>query len=78
MSLTYDTGETIEPGDRVDYLDEASVVELVVDEGKLQDETRWLGEQIGPGCILRNEAFGRVYVPLNAFDKVIFRRRSKG
>lgn len=76
--LRYQTGEALERGDRVDYLDEESAVELVVKEGSSDDETRWLAETAGPGCSLQNKSFGRVYVPLDAFDKLIFRGRGGG
>ena len=62
----------------MDDLDEDSVVELVVKEGSPDDESRWLAETAGPGCSLQNKSFGRVDVPLDAFDKLIFRGRCGG
>lgn len=74
--LKYPTGEALELGDRVDYDGEDSIVEDVVDAESPNDATRWLAETAGSGCSLSNKAFGRVYVPVDAFDLLTFRRRA--
>ncbi len=81
MTLTYQSGEDIQPGDRVTYASNEGMIELVV-EGKTGDpETDWLFETLGAGImVVEPKVFGRVYLqdPHEEEDLLLVARASSG
>jgi hypothetical protein len=63
MALRYQSGEVIQPGDRVTYGGNAGTIELVV-EGLTGDPERdWLFETNGAGIMVAEpKVLGRVYL----------------
>lgn len=55
MTTKYSSGEEIQPGDRIVYLDEPGQVEFVATEG--DPETGWYVEELGGGCIILVPSF---------------------
>lgn len=63
MPLTYQSGETIESGDRVTYGGNAGTIELVVQGLTGDPEQDWLFETNGAGIMVAEpKVFGRVYL----------------
>ncbi|MGC4086123.1 MAG: hypothetical protein QM736_29380 [Vicinamibacterales bacterium] len=63
MDLTYQSGESIQKGDRVMYGGNAGTIELVVDGLNGDPETDWLFASHGAGVMLVEPiVFGRVYL----------------
>jgi hypothetical protein len=63
MALRSQTGEEIQPGDRVTYDGNAGMVELVVEALTGESEEDWLFETNGAGIMVAEpKVFGRVYL----------------
>jgi hypothetical protein len=63
MALKYQSGELIQPGDRVTYGGNAGTIELVVEGATGVPETDWLFKTNGPGVMVAEpKVFGRVYL----------------
>ncbi len=66
MSLSYQSGEEIQKGDRVSYHGEEGEIELVADteSPELMPEEQWYVEEFGGGVLIREpKVFGRVFIP---------------
>ena len=63
MALKYQSGEVIQPGDRVTFEGNAATIELVVEGLTGNSEEDWLFETNGVGVMVAEpKVFGRVYL----------------
>ena len=63
MALMYQSGEEIQPGDRVTYGGSSGTIELVVEGLTGDPESDWLFETNGAGIMVaESKVFGRVYL----------------
>jgi hypothetical protein len=63
MALKYQSGEVIQPGDRVTYGGNAGTIELVVESLTGDPEQDWLLKTSGAGVMVAEpKVFGRVYL----------------
>lgn len=60
MSLSYPSGEEIQPGDRILYHGEPGQVEFLATPGDA--ETAWYAGQFGGGCMIVAQGFGRIFL----------------
>lgn len=65
---TYTTGQTIEVGDRILYMEGAGVIESVITDKIFDAGLRWYYEELGAGILLTAKGFGAVYLSAASGD----------